>query len=97
MTEMLRALEEALIERKALLECICMPPVLNSHAAACDAVIAALQGQASQGATLASWLHDMGLERNGQASYNAQRVACPLPTLTAASCLPADSQVWCSL
>lgn len=55
-TEMLRPLEEALIERKALLECICMPSVLSSHAAGCDAVIAALQGQAShlQGTALAS-------------------------------------------
>ena len=62
MTEMLRPLEEALIERKALLECICMPPVLNSHAAGCDAVIAALLGQASQGTALATWLRNMGLE-----------------------------------
>ena len=63
-TEMLRPLEEALIERKALLECICMPPVLNSHAAGCDAVIAALQGQAShlQGSALASWLCIMELK-----------------------------------
>ena len=47
-TEMLRPAEEALIEQKGVLECICMPPVLASHAAGCDAVLAALQGGPGQ-------------------------------------------------
>ena len=41
---MLRPAEEALIEQKGVLECICVPPILASHAAGCDAVLAVLQG-----------------------------------------------------
>ena len=47
-TEMLRPAEEALIEQKGVLECICMPPILASHAAGCDAVLAVLQGGPGQ-------------------------------------------------
>ena len=45
-TEMLRPAEEALIEQRALLECICMPPVLQSHADGVDAVLSVLTGSA---------------------------------------------------
>ena len=43
---MLRPAEEALIERRALLECICMPPILQSHAEGIDAVLSVLTGSA---------------------------------------------------
>ncbi len=45
-TEMLRPAEESLIERRSLLECICMPPILQSHAEGVDAVLSVLTGSA---------------------------------------------------
>ena len=45
-TEMLRPAEESLIERRALLECICVPPILQSHAEGVDAVLSVLTGSA---------------------------------------------------
>ena len=47
-TEMLRPAEEALIERRALLECICMPPILQSHAEGVDVVLSVLTGSAQR-------------------------------------------------
>lgn len=47
-TEMLRPAEEALIEQRALLECICMPPILQSHAEGVDAVLSVLTGSAQR-------------------------------------------------